>query len=55
MILWWRGGGQAEGKMRLTLILTAWEFKKPFCKMKISPRWLKQNIFLKSKMSRKKS
>jgi hypothetical protein len=31
---------------RLTLILTAWEFKKPFfIKMKISPGWLKQNIF----------
>jgi hypothetical protein len=30
----------------LTLILTAWEFKKPFfVKMKISPGWLKQNIF----------
>jgi hypothetical protein len=27
-------------------ILTAWEFKKPFfVKMKISPGWLKQNIF----------
>jgi hypothetical protein len=30
----------------LTLILTAWEFKKAFfVKMKISPGWLKQNIF----------
>jgi hypothetical protein len=36
----------------LTLILTAWEFKKP---LKISPGWLKQNIFEKSKMPRKKS
>jgi hypothetical protein len=30
----------------LTPILTAWEFKKPFfVKMKISPGWLRQNIF----------
>jgi hypothetical protein len=29
----------------LTLILTAWEFKKAFTvKMKISPGWVKQNI-----------
>jgi hypothetical protein len=34
----------------LTLILTVWEFKKAsFVKMKISPGWLKQNIFLKIK------
>jgi hypothetical protein len=33
----------------LTLILTAWEFKKSFfVQMKIGPRWLKQNI-LKNK------
>jgi hypothetical protein len=31
--------------LHLTLILTAWEFKKPFLvKIKISPGWLKQNI-----------
>jgi hypothetical protein len=32
----------------LALILTAWEFKKPFffVKMKISPGWLRQNILL---------
>jgi hypothetical protein len=30
----------------ITLILTAWEFKKPFfVKMKLSPGWFKQNIF----------
>jgi hypothetical protein len=33
----------------LTLILTAWEFKSPFLKIKISPGWLKQNILLKIK------
>jgi hypothetical protein len=34
------------GTVPLTLILTAWEFKKAFfVKMKISPGWLKQNIF----------
>jgi hypothetical protein len=34
----------------LILILTAWEFKKPFCKnVKICPGWFKQNIFLKIK------
>jgi hypothetical protein len=32
-------------ELDLTLILTAWEFQKAFfVKMKISPRWLKQNI-----------
>jgi hypothetical protein len=31
----------------LTLILTAWEFKKPFCKNETNPGWLRQNIFLK--------
>jgi hypothetical protein len=43
--------------VHLTLILTAWKFKKPFfVKMKISPGWLKQNIFLKMKnASQKKS
>jgi hypothetical protein len=40
----------------LTQILIAWEFKKLFfVKMKISLGWLKQNIFKKSKMPRKKS
>jgi hypothetical protein len=40
----------------LTLILTAWEFKKAFfVKIKISIEWLKQNILKKSKMPRKKS
>jgi hypothetical protein len=40
----------------LIQIITAWEFKKPFfVKMKISPGWLKQNIFKKSKILRKQS
>jgi hypothetical protein len=34
----------------------AWEFKKSFfVKIKISPGWLKQNIFYKSKIPRNKS
>jgi hypothetical protein len=43
-------------KGKSILILTAWEFKKPFfVKMKINPGWLKLNIFKKSKIPRKKS
>jgi hypothetical protein len=39
----------------LTLLLNAWEFKKPFfIKVKKSPGWLGQNIFKKSKLPRKK-
>jgi hypothetical protein len=39
----------------LTLILTAWKFKKPFfVKMQISPGWLKQRIFKKSEVLHKK-
>jgi hypothetical protein len=39
----------------LTLILTAREFKKAFLqKIKISPGWLKQNIFLKIKNASQK-
>jgi hypothetical protein len=37
-----------EARLGLTLILTAWEFKKPFFvkkEKKISRGWLKQNIF----------
>jgi hypothetical protein len=47
----WTGKPLRESwHLALTLILTAWEFKKPFfVKMKISPGWLKQNILKKSK------
>jgi hypothetical protein len=40
--------------LTLTLILTAWEFKKPFLKMKLSPGWLTQNIFKKIKNASQK-
>jgi hypothetical protein len=39
----------------LTLILTAWEFKKPFCKIENKSWMVEANIFKKSKMPHKKS
>jgi hypothetical protein len=38
----------------LTLILTAWEFKKPFCKNENRTWMLKLNIFLKLKNASQK-